>query len=168
MSSVRFDAAWQRRRRWARWWASARWFVVLGLLLAGAALVQEWSAQGEWEPIDTRFVICGEESAAACVVDGDSLVIGKRRIRLTGFDTPEMFGRCEAERLLARQARKALADWLSEAPFELDGGADPPRDRYGRELRAARRNDGGEWLADRMIRAGLARDNGWGSRAEWC
>lgn len=97
------------------------------------------------------------------MIDGDTLAIGSRRIRLTGYDAPEIEGACDAERRLAQVAREELAAWLNLGTFELYGGAEPPRDDYGRELRAARR--GGEELADTMVERELARrsrlDRGW-------
>ncbi|MEO0591741.1 MAG: hypothetical protein AAFZ11_14455, partial [Pseudomonadota bacterium] len=67
-----------------------------------------------WMPVDVEFSLCGQGPlTTGCVVDGDTLIIGtpgerRRRIRLTGFDAPEMDGVCEAERALARTARAAL------------------------------------------------------------
>ena len=118
--------------------------------------------------------------AANCVIDGDTIRIGKRRIRLTGFDAPELNGQCPAERAAARQAQAELVPWLALGPFQLDGGDDPPRDQYGRELRAARRlAPSGELqlLSDHMIAAHLAQgdywDTGWSDdwgigRVNWC
>ena len=116
------------------------------------------------------MTVCTRHPARACVLDGDTLMLGHRRIRLTGYDAPELDGACEAERQLARQARDELARWLSSGQFEMDGGADPPRDQYGRELRAVRRIGGGRaiWLDEHMVRAGLARRNDWGRGAAWC
>lgn len=135
-------------------------------MLAGAwVLVQHFGwGQGEWDRMERTFSLCGKDHSEACVIDGDTLAIGKRRVRLTGFDAPELDGECETERLLARQARDELAAWLNTGPFELDGGAEPPRDRYGRELRAARR--GGEDLADTMLERGLARSGA--QDRDWC
>lgn len=154
--SPRFDAAWQRRRRLRATWQRWRWLLVLALLLAAYAVMRQlgWG-QGEWHAMDRQFTICGQGSSAGCVVDGDTLRIGSRRVRLTGFDAPELDGACEAERALARVAREELAAWLNLGPFELEGGAEPARDQYGRELREARR--GGELLADTMVERGLAR-----------
>ena len=121
-------------------------------------------ASGEWNAVERQFTICGERGSAACVVDGDTLAIGQRRIRLTGYDAPELDGECEAERRLAKVAREELAAWLNLGPFEMEGGAEPPFDRYGRELRSIRR--GRELLADTMVDRELAR----GSRLDrgWC
>lgn len=169
----RFDARWNDRRRRAAKWSVVRWWLLVGVLVAGAFALTRWhGAGGDWQMQDTgTFALCGQGRAANCVIDGDTVMLGQRRIRLTGYDAPELDGACEAERLLARRAQLALRDWLNRAPFELDGGADPPRDTYGRELRAARRDDaaGQEWLAEAMTEAGLARSTGWGaSEAGWC
>ena len=132
----------------------------------------------DWRPVSTTFAVCGQSSgrAAGCVVDGDSLLIGfgkdRRRIRLTGYDAPELDGACEAESKRAIEARDALAAWLSNAPFQWDGGDEPPRDQYGRELREVSRPDqqgNREYLAETMIARGLASANGWGDVAvDWC
>ncbi|GGD59789.1 hypothetical protein GRI62_00535 [Erythrobacter arachoides] len=135
------------------------------LILGASLLVREWTVRPvQWSALDRPFAPCGEgRGASACVIDGDTLAIGQRRVRLTGYDAPEIAGACEAERRLAVVARDELARWASLGPFELDGGAEPPRDTYGRELRAARRGD--ELLADTMVQRQLARrsrlDRGW-------
>lgn len=168
-SKPSFDAAWNRRRRWRRRWRIARWWLGLAAVLAGAALLARWNAMpGDGEQVSARFAICGQARGAShCVIDGDTIAIGRRKIRLTGFDAPELDGACEAETRRAAQARDALQDWLNAGAFAWDGGAQPPRDRYGRELRSAWRGDG--WLSDAIIDAGLASDNGWGgSTVDWC
>lgn len=169
----RFDARWNDRRRRAARWRTLRWWLLLGVLVAGGLALTRWhEVGGDWQVrADGRFALCGEARAERCVIDGDTVMLGERRVRLTGYDAPELDGACEAERLLARRAQLALRDWLGRGPFELDGGEDPPRDTYGRELRAARRDDaaGQEWLADTMLEAGLGRRTGWGAgEAGWC
>ncbi|RIV83922.1 thermonuclease family protein [Aurantiacibacter zhengii] len=138
---------------------------MLALLFGAYILARhfDWGT-GEWDAVERQFSVCGQGSSPACVVDGDTLRIGDRRIRLTGFDAPEMDGACDAERRLARVARDELAAWLNLGRFEMDGGTNPPRDDYGRELRAIRR--GGEALADTMAERGLARRSG--SARDWC
>lgn len=138
------------------------------------------SEQG-FVPVTATFALCGEGArgegtrASGCVIDGDTVFLGpfaqKRRIRLTGFDAPELNGACEAEITLARTARTRLHEWLSQGAFEWDGGDSPPRDKYGRELREVRRlkDEGHEALADVMIESGLASESGWGTDPiDWC
>ena len=162
---ARFRTA-RRRRRWT--WSRAKWAVLLALLLGLWLFRSERETQPEaLEPVDLTFRLCGEAGSGPCVIDGDTLAIGQRRVRLTGFDTPEMDGACEAERFKAAQARDALLSWLDQGRFHWTGGAEPPRDRYGRELREARRGE--DLLAEVMIGAGLAEGSGWGAeRVEWC
>ncbi|MWV26639.1 thermonuclease family protein [Aurantiacibacter rhizosphaerae] len=133
------------------------------------------------QDVALAFPLCSASGyASSCVVDGDTIRIGERRIRLTGFDAPEMDGACPAESAAAVRAQAELVRWLAIGPFQLDGGADPPRDKYGRELRAARRlAPSGEMqlLSEHMISAQLAQgdywDEGWSDdwgrgRIEWC
>lgn len=124
------------------------------------------------------FPICGDSSSGAegCVADGDTIIIGfgkdRRRIRLTGFDTPELNGACAAERKTALDAQKALRDWLALGVFQWNGADAPPYDQYGRELREVRRKSPQgetEYLAQTMIGRGLASESGWGSEPmDWC
>lgn len=167
----RFDAAWQRRRKWARRWKALRWWLALALILAASVWLMRMPTRGgDWETYERRFAICGERGGnAGCVIDGDTIAVGKRRIRLAGYDAPELDGACEAERRLANAARQALRDWLNVGPFLLDGGDGAPRDQYGRELRMARRDEGTrqEWLAETMIDRGLGRRDRLSGR-DWC
>lgn len=140
-------------------------------------LVKPLTHEQGWTSAPSAFALCGEGvRQQACVIDGDTVHIGfgadRRRIRLTGYDAPEIEGACEAESALALSARARLHQWLNEGPFEWDGADSPPRDQYGRELREARRlaSDGSqERLADVMIAQGLASTNAWGEGPrDWC
>lgn len=163
-----------KRGRWRSWLPT---FLLVALLVIAWRLTAPLVAP-EWDAVESRqFGLCGERGRPfACVNDGDTVTLGygnsARRIRLTGFDTPELDGACPAESAKAREARGALRAWLNAAPFEWDGGAEPPYDRYGRELRAARRihPDGRiELLADTMMQAGLAGGSGWDfTPTNWC
>lgn len=160
------------------WWVL--WRVPIFLLIALSIWwfgVRPLAQPVDWAKVDMSFALCGNgQNAPACVVDGDTVIIGygseQRSIRLTGFDAPELDGACDAETTVAKQARAALHAWLAQGSFEWDGGAAPPRDQYGRELRnASRVNSNGdrEMLADTMIKDGLASDSGWGSSpTDWC
>ena len=130
-----------------------------------------------WVKVSEQVSLCGDATRTSlCVIDGDTVHMGdsdtRRRIRLTGFDAPELDGACDGESRLAINARDALREWLARGEFEWNGADDPPRDKYGRELRAARRvgsADSREYLADVMIERGLAAKSSWGSEPRnWC
>lgn len=149
-----------------------RIWLLLAAIFAASWWLMRWSVTGgEWDQVDQQFTLCAERTSNACVIDGDTIMLGKRRIRLTGFDAPELAGECIAERKLALASRNALLDWLNRGPLLMDGGAEPPRDQYGRELRGLRREGAGgdEWLADWMESRELARTSGWGMPSrDWC
>ena len=134
---------WRARiSNWARWWRGP--IIALALILVWWFASPPNQAEQSWTTVHTRFALCGEGiREEGCVIDGDTVLVGSkaksRRIRLTGYDAAELDGACEAERTLARTARSRLHQWLSQGPFEWDGGDNPPRDQYGRELRSARR-----------------------------
>lgn len=160
------------------WWLM--WRVpglVLIVMLVWWFLVRPVVSEEGWIEVREGFALCGEgQRQEGCVIDGDTLLLSaggsQRRIRLTGFDAPELDGACKAEVQLARTAREKLRKWLSQGHFEWNGASDPPRDQYGRELRAVRRTlpDGTtQELAEVMITSGLAAANGWGElERDWC
>lgn len=106
--------------------------------------------------------LCGGGKRITCVVDGDTLWLAGEKIRLEGIDAPEMDGRCETERALARRATMRLAQLLAGGGIELRrNGAD----RYGRTL--ATIDVDGRDVGERLVREGLART--WtGRRESWC
>ena len=179
---LRFDAKLKRKRtRKSRWRKLGRGFrktLVLALIFGASILLVRWQDTGEetWLSLGSDFALCGPGQWQRCVVDGDTLKIGQRRIRLTGYDAPEMDGACQRERVKAREAQSALRDWLNAAPYHLSGGAEPPRDKYGRELREARRDVTGTdrflgkgYLSQHMMDIGLAEPYGWGGAPyDWC
>ena len=101
----------------------------------------------------------------ARVIDGDTVVTASgEKVRLMGFDTPEIRGECPRERAMARQAT-AMLQQLAASGLTLERRG---RDRYGRTLAAARTPAGGD-VAATLIRAGLAHPyEGRGPRGGWC
>ena len=127
-----------------------------------------------------------------CVYDGDTVhgaltlmpfprTVVVESVRLTGIDTPELRGKCDAEKAKARAARTALRNQVSAMiethAFALQFAAE--RDKYGRQLgyilgypldRAGAVNqDSGvvnlnEWLIER----GYAIRYDDGPRPDWC
>lgn len=103
--------------------------------------------------------------APVTVVDGDTVDSAGVRYRLTGFDTPELRGRCSAETALARAATERLRTLIAAAhAVELRGtGA---RDRYGRTLSSLVLD--GHDVGEVLISEGLAREYHGGRRQPWC
>ncbi|TRD11128.1 hypothetical protein FGU71_04190 [Erythrobacter insulae] len=168
-----------RRNGIADWWSIWRVPILLAIVSAGWwFLYRPYIAEQGWERVSYRFAICGEpwSGAQGCVVDGDTVIIGngpsRRRIRLTGFDAPEIDGDCAEERKRAAEAKRELHTWLARGPFEWTGESAPPRDQYGRELREISRvspNGKRVLLSKYMIDRQLASESGWGSMAtQWC
>lgn len=146
--------------------------LVLAILVALAlfALPGVIPLDREREVVDERFVRCGQGSSFACVVDGDSIRLGKRRVRILGIDAPELRDpKCEGERQLAERSTDALLGWLNRGAFELVRDARSDRDQYGRDLRRIVRTDGGreESAGDWLIDEGLAAPY-LGRKAAWC
>ena len=113
-------------------------------------------------------------SEVRTIFDGDSFradingwpdIIGKSvPIRVLGVDAPEMRGKCEAEKILARQAKQHTVALLrSGKVIELKN---TQRGKYFRIL--ANVIIDGESLADSLVSNGLARRYDGGKRDGWC
>ena len=168
----------RRGGSWKQAWNETRPFILLLFLCAGLAV---W-----WEPalvrapdflsaepqlVEGRWQKCAGGWHRHCVVDGDTFYIGRDRYRIIGLDTPETDARCEAEARLAERATRDLIGWMNAGPFFVQGRLDEPEDRYGRALRELYRvNEYGmrEYASVALVEAGVAREYGGGSRAEWC
>ncbi|WFL78363.1 hypothetical protein P7228_04685 [Altererythrobacter arenosus] len=165
----------RRRRRRTRWWPAARIGLLVGVLI-GTWWIVNPPRPTEWQTVSPPFGTCGARGRPfQCVTDGDTVTLGygegARRIRLKGFDAPEVAGACPNEQMMAARATAALHNWLNRGAFEWDGGMHPPRDKYGRELRSARRTlpDGSyEKLAEWMIGQGLAEGEAIWESKDWC
>lgn len=92
-------------------------------------------------------------------------VAGNRiAVRVKGIDAPEMLGKCEREKQLARQAKQAAVALLRGAKkVEL---RNMQRDKYFRllaDVYVDRKN-----LAKALQKAGLARPYNGGTKQSWC
>lgn len=120
--------------------------LVAGLLAGGLAAAGLFA----WRSHQPAVVVAGE----ARVVDGDSLRLGGREIRLAGIDAPELRQTClgpRGEEPCGRQARDVLARLVATGPAEC---TIVDRDRYERDValcRAAGRDVNAE-----MVRQGHA------------
>ena len=141
------------------------------LLLLGLLLALSWwlnrppAPSAGPERVSHSFERCGQGGGFACVIDGDSFRLGKRRIRIRGIDAPERNGACQAETALAERSVARLTELLNAGPFTMTAVGGDERDQYGRELRVLTRN--GRSIGDAMVDAGLAHDYR-GRKASWC
>jgi len=95
-----------------------------------------------------------EISGSVRVVDGDSLALGERRLRLKGIDAPELKQRCRKdghEYGCGVEAASFLRGLVGRHPVDCKGEG---IDRYGRDL--VRCKAGGVDLNATMVRSGQA------------
>jgi len=85
-------------------------------------------------------------------------------IRIMGIDTPELRGKCQAEKSLARQAKQHTVAMLREArKIEL---RDVKRGKYFRLLATVYVD--GKSLGDSLFQKGLAAAYDGGAKKNWC
>lgn len=160
---------------WADTWRETRKLLLLIALVAFVLVLlvsQAFSASpSPPERVRGSFGQCGVDTAAECVVDGDTFRLGERRVRVVGIDTAERRARCEGEREQAERSTLALRTWLNRGPFTMTPNPARAVDRYGRELQVVERVDEGgriDALAEWMQAEGGARPYAGGTRGGWC
>lgn len=107
------------------------------------------------------------------VIDGDTfrakvkIWLGQTvtvKVRLKGVDTPEMNGKCAAEKKLAQQAKKFAADWLATHPAQL---VNVHYGTYAGRVLATTRQPDGTTLSTALLSQKLAKPYR-GRKAHWC
>ena len=108
------------------------------------------------------------------VIDGDTVLVRARiwlgqevetRVRLDGVDTPELRGKCEAARRLAREARAFVQARVGGRQVIL---RDIQYGKYAGRVVARIQTPDGDDLADALIAAGLGHPYDGAARAPWC
>ena len=148
------------------------------LLLAAVAVVFSvadlrggWSGQAQGvsnERIELRaeFGLCHEGGGTNCVVDGDTIWIKGRKVRIAGIDAPETHEpRCPREAALGRAAANRLHALLNSGTVTATPAAGRDRDPNGRLLRNVAVD--GRDVGQALIAAGVARRYG-GAKKAWC
>ena len=124
------------------------------------------------ERVSEQFTRCGPGRGHACVIDGDTIKLGPRKIRIICIDTPETHpARCPEEARLGDAATARLQELLNQGPFEMVGRVGDLHDRHGRDLRVLqrKRSDGTtQSVAAEMRASGLARRYLGGFKSGWC
>ncbi|MBI2240033.1 MAG: thermonuclease family protein [Magnetospirillum gryphiswaldense] len=137
--------------------------ICASMMIAPSAWAEEERLPG---PIPARVIR---------VVDGDTVVVRARiwlgqdvetSVRLSGIDTPEKRGKCEAERQAALQAEAFTA--ARAAPDSLVFLHDVIADKYGKRVVARILSVQGEDLGRALIAARLARPYDGGHKDGWC
>ncbi|MEM7779476.1 MAG: thermonuclease family protein [Pseudomonadota bacterium] len=116
---------------------------------------------------EATFPLCSGRQRITCVVDGDTIWYRGEKIRLVGFDTPEISNPgCAREKRLGEEAKLRLQSWLNEGAFSLNSNPEGrSEDRYGRSLKVLSRD--GENVGEMLLAKGLAEERGgWGNG--WC
>ncbi|MEQ1497384.1 MAG: hypothetical protein ABL914_01885 [Novosphingobium sp.] len=170
---------WSGESRLRRFWNALRWWLGAALLvgamwyfLGQQRIGPDAIPAGPSEVIKGPFTRCGKGRSMGCVIDGDTIMIGQRMIRVIGIDAPEVRSpRCADEAQKGEAASMYLLALLNQGPVTLAGPTPAVRDEYGRELRhllRARADGTVQSLADDMVASGLSRPYLHGSRGPWC
>lgn len=156
-------------------------FKEIALLFGGAAVLGSGIGAGmHYWPLNTSagsdgattaatisFTLCAGSSDTDCVVDGDTIRMNGDKIRLVGFNTPEISKpACVAEAAKGEQAKLRLLELLNSGELSFAATADQDQDRYGRLLRQVTVN--GDDVADTLISEGLAEPYQGGQKRNWC
>src|SRR5690606_29240143 len=104
-------------REWGSGWMMSSRVWIAAAVLVAAVLHAE--AQTTTSHSVRNIPLCGSAKRITCIVDGDTVWIEGEKIRLEGFNSPEVNGQCGREKELARQATDELQRILSSEPFSI-------------------------------------------------
>ncbi len=162
----RLNGTVKRRRRGLRPALLIALLVLVGALLDPQIIAPIGSLATRSERVGATFTRCGQGSSFACVVDGDTIRLGERRVRMLGIDAPELtVARCPGERALAESAANRLLALVNQGSFDMVAHRFWQKDGHGRDLRLLKRGDLS--LGNVLIDEGLARRY-FGSKVSWC
>jgi len=85
-------------------------------------------------------------------------------VRVAGIDTPELRGKCPAEKAAALKAKARLGELLAAGPVTVTAVVN---DKYAGRVDALVMVNGVR-IADTLVAEGLARVYSGGTRAGWC
>lgn len=115
-------------------------------------------------PAVVDYIFDGDTFSAGVMLDADVEITV--RVRLINVDTPEMNGKCVAEKIMAQNARDLLGTLIPRGTLvELENIKD---DKYLGRINANVILPDGRDVGDVMIDSGLARPYSGGKRKGWC
>lgn len=124
-------------------------------------------SDGATRTATVSFTLCAGTSDTDCVIDGDTIRMNGDKVRLVGFNTPEISSpACSAEAAKGEQAKLRLLELLNSGVLSFAATADRDRDRFNRLLRAV--SVDGRDVADTLISEGLAEPYQGGQKRNWC
>lgn len=170
---------WRGESRLQRLWNALRWWLGAAILVGAMwyfvgqqRIGPDRLPAGPSEVLNGPFTRCGKGRSVACVVDGDTIMIGQRTVRVIGIDAPELHpARCPDEAQQGEAAAQLLLTLVNQGPVTLAGPTPPVRDEYGRELKhllRARPDGSVQSLADDLVASKLVRAYLRGPRDPWC
>jgi len=117
------------------------------------------------------IIVC----ASLTAVDGDTIkcdevnmrIMGAGRPFVSGVDTPELRGKCDEEKELARKAKRRTAELLKTPGLRIEYSGERDTTRTKRPLVWLRLPQGGT-VGEVLIREGLAREWRPGRKIDWC
>ncbi|WEZ83465.1 thermonuclease family protein [Rhizobium sp. 32-5/1] len=113
-----------------------------------------------------KFFYCSPSRADNCVIDGNTFIFKGEKIRIADIEAPKARqARCDAERLLAHDAKERLRVLLSAGDFKLAAWADENGDPARGASRRVIRN--GQSLGEQMAVEGVVQRRD-GKRRPWC
>lgn len=140
--------------------------VLVGALLDPQVIAPFGPLAARAERVSGTFTRCGQGSSFACVVDGDTIRLGERRVRILGIDAPELTAaRCPGERALAESSADRLLALVNQGELDMIAHRFWDKDGHGRDLRLLKR--GNVSLGQLLIDEGLAKRY-FGSKVRWC
>lgn len=156
----------RRRKRIVRSVLLIAFLALIGALLDPQLIAPFGPLASRAERVSATFTRCGHGTSFACVVDGDTLRLGDRRVRLIGIDAPELTtARCADENAMAERAADRLQALVNAGAFDMVAHRFWNKDGYGRDLRLLKRGDVS--IGQTLVGEGLARHY-YGSKARWC
>ena len=132
------------------------WLLIVGLGIAAITTPpRNGLIKGEYFP----------EPHEIFVIDGDTISFNDRRIRLQGFDAPEIRdAECDRELDAGQRAKDRLRELIDTQPIRLE--LLKAYDKYGRDL--GRLFLDGTDVRDILTEEGLAQIYQWGVDKSWC
>jgi endonuclease YncB( thermonuclease family) len=111
------------------------------------------------------FHYCYDGDTCTVTIPGVPGIFGKKiSIRISGIDTPEIRGKCEEEKTLAKQAKKVINEYMKKAK-EISI-VDATRGKYFRIVADIIVDD--RSIAELLMKSGLARLYEGKKRKSWC